>query len=323
MAHPRSERRQHVAFVAEQRPHFVGHRRRRPPPQPLEQRTQRAAVAPARAVEHGRPTLRGVAGQLADQAGLARTAHPAHQRQARRARLDLGPRRGQRCGRVGSAHHRERRAEHQRRVQRHRRGRVVALPGHLGHRHRLGKALQLGGAQRLGGHVVGHGMGSGVARGQDLRRLGDGAQPGRLHHWRAEPVVVLAGGFAGGDADADGQTQQGIAAVETADGLLHGHRAAQRIGGAGGAGGCGGERDHESVALALDLAAAEGGDRFAHGREEVAAQLVVGRLTDAGQQRGGPDQITEENRDLLALRHPTSLPVLRSPNELQPWTVGG
>jgi hypothetical protein len=228
--------------------------------------------------------------QLGHEAGLAHTRLTRHQHEPARTGDGPAPALVQHRHLGGAAD------EHEplRGVERVGEGRAEAapdVPAHAAGRHRLQKAFQLHQPDRLeirprpgpddGGHEVVD---------QDLAGLGGGAQPGRFDDGRAEPVAVLHGRLADRDAGPQGQRHARVAPAEPGDRALHGGRGGDGLGG-------GGEADHEAVAQVLDLDAAVRLDRVAQRTHVVAPHVVAAFVGQPRQQRGGVDEVAEQQRD--------------------------
>ena len=184
-----------------------------------------------------------------------------------------------------------RRREHrgQRRLARHRHLHD-RLPAHRDRRHRIGDALEVELADALelvaaaAAREMPHDLGA-----QDLAAVGRGFEPLRLDHRQAEAVVAVEGDVADADADPHLDALLGAAAVVPVDRLLdrdrRGHRVDRRR-----------ERGHHAVAGVLHHEAAVHDDRVADERVVLHPQVVGRFLTDAGAQRGRPDEVGEQHR---------------------------
>jgi hypothetical protein len=255
----------------------------------------------ATAPQHDAALLVGEAGQLLDQAGLADAGLTGDQHDPPLPADRLLPGVHQRVPLRDPAGEREHVGQldgrWQRDADRVRAFVVGCRPDDLAHRQRARDALELQLTDRSQ-LVVGPRPGEHPDHvgGQDLAALGRRAEPGRLHHRRAEPVVVFEGGLAGAEPHPHLQ-RPSVEPALAGHGLLHGHRALDRVGGAAVAG-------HHRITDRLDLGPAGGRDGRAQELEVGAPHLVGGVVAELLAKLGRSDQIGEQDAHQSRCRHP-------------------
>lgn len=153
----------------------------------------------------------------------------------------------------------------------------------------MGQALELEGPE-----VGEAGLGAAAShdgdhgRGQNLSALGRRDETSGLHHRGPEHVVLFEAHVPQGEPDPEGERRR-TAACLAVDGLLHGRSAGHGISGRA-------EDGEDAIAQGLDLLAPGPLDGLPQGGEVTPAELIEGRLPEARQKVGGPDEVREEHR---------------------------
>jgi len=173
-------------------------------------------------------------------------------------------------------------------------GRAVTGPDQFDRRQRIGQPLEL---QRPEGAEPDPAPAAHQARhqltGQDLPAARCRAEPGGHHHRGTEVVAVLPHRFAGLQSDAHRQRHGGLRRIVCGHRVLDRDRCLGRID-------RGGEDHHQPVAEVLHLLAGVRADGGAEQTDMHLAECLASFLAQSGADRGGVDQVGEQEGDHTA-----------------------
>ena len=139
---------------------------------------------------------------------------------------------------------------------------------------------------------------------EDVTAIGGTAEPGRLHHRRAEAVTVLEGHVTGRDPHADRKLELVVAGVQV-DRSLHGHSGSDGLGRAG-------EHDEHAIAEALDHRAAVCLGRVDERAVVLPTHHLRAFLAELRAELGRADEVADEDRRRLGGHDSSDAPAAAS-----------